>query len=461
MDPESSVQTLLYHISLKLKLMNYYDYGLYYIDPESINNIRSSGISIDVIQIKMIQPTNENAYEEQLQLIQDIKNTKIGDFLGGGPNQTQMIDYNEENIAIRQAAILECIRLIEQQNVRDVHSAQLDIREINTIFPQQLISYFNKKSIYKKVQASKQYLQYNIKVQELEKLYLKLSFQQQPQIGAQYFPIQVVNLTSGNLSKQLKKIPKNQLLLVVTPFCIGFAEDNSKNLSGNKLHKKIKIQLNYELIEDIEISKPQELQINLMNKDFKMKQKVASMSINAFKISYVAENEGEQQILLKTDQSGINGNTLIQEEIVSLINDYLNYKYREKAPKKTEFKNFRDRITPIDIEEIQLKFRYMEFQQINSTVYNDLREYIQENEFTLKDAFDQLFDGKVYLAQLIFQNVDEEEKYLFLKLQKWIRHLLRVVLQEVDLQKLMCIYINTIMPDKFKKCLEAIQLGKD
>jgi len=30
-------------------------------------------------------------------------------------------------------------------------------------------------------------------------------------------------------------------LLVVSPLCIGFAEDNSKNLSGNKTHKKIKI----------------------------------------------------------------------------------------------------------------------------------------------------------------------------------------------------------------------------
>lgn len=49
------------------------------------------------------------------------------------------------------------------------------------------------------------------------------------------------------MRKALKKIDRaGSLLMVITPFYMGFAEDFGKNGNRNKLHKKVKVQINYD-----------------------------------------------------------------------------------------------------------------------------------------------------------------------------------------------------------------------
>eukprot|EP00347_Sterkiella_histriomuscorum_P000050 403377376 len=383
LDPESSLQTLLYHISLKLKLQNYLDYGLYaMIQSESQVDNRQSLASQGSQLTTPLSQNYQNDNEEILRYVHDIKNTKISDFMQDTYMQTknsnissniyqpnilqnvsfvlrrrlyasEMIknfeqfieqdqedsnqipqpkkihnqkvntlsnheikllfnqlsyfniihhDYNEETIAIKQAALLESVRLIESQGIKDIHSAQLDIREINTIFPQQLVTYFNKKSIYKKIQQTKQYLQYNIKVEQLEQLYLKLCFQQQPQIGSCYFSVQVLGLTDQELYKQLKKIEKSSLLLVVSPLSIGFAEDFGKNGGQNKNHKKLKAMIMYDQIEEIDIQQPNMIQQNLISNKSKDPK---NQFQGAFKITYT-KNQQKLKTKCKTKTTILN-----------------------------------------------------------------------------------------------------------------------------------------------------------
>ena len=167
----------------------------------------------------------------------------------------ESLAYNEEGVALKQAAILEVIKLMKIQGhpVVDnkILNQRVDIRELHTVYPEHLTTFFNKKSIWKRIQDAKIDLPFMSNVTQLQLLYLILSFQQQPQIGSQYFPVRVVEyskplkpLMSATLSK------KHQPLLVISPLGVGLANDLG---AKQPRHKKLAMLIPYEQIRDMHV----------------------------------------------------------------------------------------------------------------------------------------------------------------------------------------------------------------
>lgn len=90
--------------------------------------------------------------------------------------------HNNEETAIKQAAILEAIWLKELD--LNIHSNEVNIRELHNIYPKHLLTFFNKKKVLRRIQQAKLKLDAEATIEKLELLFLQLSFRHQPQIGA-------------------------------------------------------------------------------------------------------------------------------------------------------------------------------------------------------------------------------------------------------------------------------------
>lgn len=83
-------------------------------------------------------------------------------------------------------------------------------------------------------------------------IYLQLSFQKQPQVCSQYFPIRVVEY-----SKQLKPLmsvtltKKHQPLLMIGPMGVGIANDHGHPEPKCPKHKKLALLIEYGQIKDL------------------------------------------------------------------------------------------------------------------------------------------------------------------------------------------------------------------
>jgi hypothetical protein len=79
--------------------------------------------------------------------------------------------YNEEGVAIKQAAILESLQIMRQRFIgsitikglfdKKVQEERLDIRMLHTVYPSHLLTFFNKKTIWKRIADAKLDLPFN------------------------------------------------------------------------------------------------------------------------------------------------------------------------------------------------------------------------------------------------------------------------------------------------------------
>ncbi len=79
--------------------------------------------------------------------------------------------YNEEGVAIKQAAILESLLIMRQRFIgsiaikgffdKKVQEERVDIRFLHTVYPSHLLTFFNKKTIWKRIADAKQDLPFN------------------------------------------------------------------------------------------------------------------------------------------------------------------------------------------------------------------------------------------------------------------------------------------------------------
>lgn len=64
--------------------------------------------------------------------------------------------FNEESTALKQAAILEVIRAVDTTQSKIVGgnclNARIDLRELHMVYPSHLITFFNKKSLWNRIQ---------------------------------------------------------------------------------------------------------------------------------------------------------------------------------------------------------------------------------------------------------------------------------------------------------------------
>lgn len=126
-------------------------------------------------------------------------------------------------MALRQAAVLEVIACLEARGVQAVVDGKVlaertDIRELHRVYPQHLITFFNKKSIWNRIQDCKQDLPFMSTIGQLQHLYLALSLSQQPQVANEYFPVRVVEFSKALkplMSATLTK--RHQPLLAIGP----------------------------------------------------------------------------------------------------------------------------------------------------------------------------------------------------------------------------------------------------
>jgi hypothetical protein len=124
---------------------------------------------------------------------------------------------------------------------------------------------------------------------------LKVSFENQPQIGSTYFPILVLDVSSEVLQKDFKNVKHLSFYLVVNPFYLGIAEDAKK---ANKNHKRVKASIGYEQIEDIEI-----VLNDLLNqsKSSNSPDRFSNDNANTGEIRiYYSEEEKDQEIRIKS-----------------------------------------------------------------------------------------------------------------------------------------------------------------
>jgi hypothetical protein len=229
-DTDFTVRQFLYQLlALRLRISDYLHYGLFvqsekkataskrsksssaYNAEEEEDEIEMMRSSFEeLVPVLSFSTTIEELFKEYglaltlvvrkrifpLSVLQKIESARLSEqevellFTQLNHENIYALAYNEELVSLKQAAILEVLKLMRKrfigsssiQGVLDnkILYERTDIRELHTIFPSHLITFFNKKGIWKRVQDAKLDLPFMSNVKQLQLLYIILSYQQQP-----------------------------------------------------------------------------------------------------------------------------------------------------------------------------------------------------------------------------------------------------------------------------------------
>ncbi|TNV80274.1 hypothetical protein FGO68_gene11178 [Halteria grandinella] len=306
----------------------------------------------------------------------------------------QTLAFNEESIALKQAAILEVIRAVEvtQSKVVDGKclNLRIDLRELHLIYPSHLITFFNKKSLWNRIQDQKSDIPLNTTLTQLMRLYVILCFHQQPQVCSQYFPIRVVEY-----SKQLKPLmsvtltKKHQPLLMIGPMGMGIANDHGHPEVKCSKHKKQAMIIGYQQIKDLHsmISNPGALGMgSITYRDEAAAKRQIQILYTDSKI--VQGEETSLRIVVESDKC---------QEIIRLIKDYM------KEPQEVGWDSQNRR--PKDLDQLLISISQNPLQIADSPFKRD-RTLPDEYQIYLSiyDRLDHIFNNPVSLKQVLTLN---------------------------------------------------------